>query len=292
MNRLRALKLSPSAWIGLAMVATFVVLGIFGPWIAPYDVSEKTIDLAHKFEHPSAAHWFGTDSNGRDTLSQLLFGARSALMLSGITVAITSVIGLALGTIAGWFRGWVDEVLMRIVDILLAFPGILMNIAIVATVANPSVGVVILALSVNGWVGYARVARAQVLALREREFVTAAIALGASNRRVMWKHLLPNLMGPALVQMSFGLGGVIPDRSRPLLPRPRPAGRLHLGRDARPSPRLPLEGRLGPPPRVRARPRRHVGRARRKSPRRRAARSARSAAARQVKIQASEDPGK
>jgi len=209
MNRLRALKLSPSAWIGLAMVATFVILGILGPWIAPYDVSEKTIDLAHKFEHPSAAHWLGTDANGRDTLSQLLFGARSALLLSGITVAITSVIGIALGTIAGWYRGWVDEVVMRFVDILLAFPGILMNIAIVATVANPSVGVVILALSANGWVGYARVARAQVLALREREFVTAALALGASNRRVMQKHLLPNLMGPALVQMSFGLGGVI-----------------------------------------------------------------------------------
>jgi peptide/nickel transport system permease protein len=194
------LKLSPSAWVGLVMLSTFVVLGIFGPWIAPYDVAGKAIDLAHKFEGPSSAHWLGTDANGRDALSQLLFGARSALTLSGVVVAITSVIGLSVGTIAGWFRGWVDEVLMRFVDILLAFPGILMNIAIVATVANPSVGVVILALSANGWVGYARVARGQVV---------AAVALGASNRRVMWRHLLPNLMGPALVQMSFGLGGII-----------------------------------------------------------------------------------
>lgn len=202
-------KLSPSAWVGLVMLGTFVVLGIAGPWIAPYDVSSKAIDLAHKFEGPSSAHWLGTDSNGRDALSQLLFGARKALTLSGIVVAITSVIGLTLGTVAGWFRGWVDEVLMRFVDILLAFPGILMNIAIVATVADPGVGVVILALSANGWVGYARVARGQVLALREREFVTAAVALGASNRRVIFKHLIPNLMGPALVQMSFGLGGII-----------------------------------------------------------------------------------
>src|SRR4029079_4546629 len=130
------------------------------------------------------------------------------LQLAGVVVAITSVIGLALGTLAGWFRGLVDESIMRFVDFLLAFPGVLMNIAIVATVANPGVGVVILALSANGWVGYARVARGQGLALRERDYVTAAIALGASNRRIMWKHLVPNLMGPALVQMSFGLGSV------------------------------------------------------------------------------------
>jgi peptide/nickel transport system permease protein len=190
------LKLSPSAWVGAIMIGTFIVIGIIGPWIAPYDLASK-------------GHWFGTDSNGRDALSQLLFGARRALMLSGIVVAITSVIGILLGTIAGWFRGWVDEILMRFVDILLAFPGILLNIAIVATVANPGLGVVILALSANGWVGYARVARGQVLALREREFITAAVALGASNARVIGKHLLPNVMGPALIQMSFGLGGVI-----------------------------------------------------------------------------------
>ena len=209
MKRLKGLKLSPSAWVGLGMVLTFIFAGIFGPWIAPYDVSSQAIDLSRKFEGPSAEHWLGTDSNGRDALSQLLFGARKALMLSGIVVAITATIGLTLGTLAGWYRGWVDEVLMRFVDILLSFPGILMNIAIVATVANPGVGVVILALAANGWVGYARVARGQVLALRERDYVTAAIALGASNKRVMWKHLIPNLMGPALVQMSFGLGAII-----------------------------------------------------------------------------------
>jgi peptide/nickel transport system permease protein len=202
-------KLSPSAWIGLVMLGVFVYVGLFGPWLAPYDVASQAIDLDHRFEGPSAAHWLGTDSNGRDALSQLLFGARSALKLSGIVVAITSVIGLTMGTIAGWFRGWVDEITMRFVDILLAFPGILMNIAIVATVAQPGVGVVILALAANGWVGYARVARGQVLALRELDYITAAVALGASNRRVMFKHLVPNLMGPALVQMSFGLGGII-----------------------------------------------------------------------------------
>jgi len=209
MSWVRKLKLSPSAWVGLVMLTTFVIVGVIGPWVAPYDVGPTSLDLDHRFEGPSAAHWLGTDGKGADTLSQLLWGARSALQLSFIVVAISSSIGLAVGTIAGWFRGVVDEVLMRFVDILMAFPGILLNIAIVATVARPGVGVMIVALCANGWVGYARVARGQVLALRERDYVTAAVALGASNRRVMFKHLIPNLMGPALVQMSFGFGGVI-----------------------------------------------------------------------------------
>ena len=203
------MKLGVSAKVGTGMLAIFVFAGVFGPLIAPYDVSEVGQDLAHRFEGASGEHWLGTDSNGRDALSQLLWGARSALVLSVIVVAISSVIGLAIGTVAGWFRGWVDEVLMRIVDILMAFPGILLNIAIVATVDNPGLGIMIVALCANGWVGYARVARGQVLALRERDFVTATVALGASNLRVMARHLLPNLMGPALVQISFAFGGVI-----------------------------------------------------------------------------------
>jgi peptide/nickel transport system permease protein len=209
MNRLARLKLSPSAWVGLVMLAVFVLLGVLGPWIAPHDVGPRALDLPNRFRGASASHWFGTDSNGADTLSQLLWGARSALTLSVIVVGISSAIGLALGTIAGWFRGAVDETLMRIVDVLMAFPGILLNIAIVAVVAQPGLGVMIAALCANGWVGYARVARGQVLALRERDYVTAAVAMGASHRRVMFKHLLPNLMGPALVQMTFGFGSII-----------------------------------------------------------------------------------
>lgn len=203
------MKLSPSAWVGLVMLAVYVVAGILGPIIAPYDLARPHVELAHQFEGASAAHWLGTDATGRDTLSQLLWGARTALELSVIVVAISSVIGLTVGTIAGWFGGAVDEVVMRLVDILMAFPGILLNIAIVATVAHPGVPLTIAALCANGWVGYARVARGQVLALRERDYVAAAVALGASNRRIMVRHLIPNLMGPAMVQMSFGLGSVI-----------------------------------------------------------------------------------
>jgi peptide/nickel transport system permease protein len=202
-------KISKSAWVGAVMLAVFLLAGLFGPVIAPYQVGHAGLDLTHRFQGMSSEHWLGTDGSGVDTLSQLLWGARSALELSTIVVAISATIGLGIGTIAGWYRGAVDEILMRFVDILMAFPGLLLNIAIVATVADPGVGVVILALCANGWVGYARVARGQVLALRERDYVTAAVALGASNGRVMVRHLIPNLMGPALVQMSFGFGAII-----------------------------------------------------------------------------------
>ncbi|HWO19512.1 MAG TPA: ABC transporter permease [Kofleriaceae bacterium] len=204
-----ALKLSPSAWVGAVMLAVFVVLGVLGPYVAPHDVGPNALDLARRFEGPSAEHWLGTDGSGQDTLSQLLWGARAALQVSFIVVGISASIGLTAGAVAGWYGGVVEEVLMRFVDILMSFPGILLNIAIVAVVANPGVPVMIAALCANGWVGYARVARGQVLALRERDYVAAAVALGAPAPRVILRHLVPNLMGPALVQMSFGFGGVI-----------------------------------------------------------------------------------
>jgi peptide/nickel transport system permease protein len=201
------MKLSPSGRIGIVMLGLFILVGIFGPWLAPYDPEHG--DINARFLPISSAHWLGTDQNGVDTLSQLLWGARSALKISVIVVAITSSFGVMIGTIAGWFRGVVDEVLMRIVDVLMAFPGILLNIAVVATVARPGLGVMIAALCVNGWVGYARVARGEVLALREREYVSAAVAIGASHGRIMFRHLLPNIVGPAFVQMAFAFGSVI-----------------------------------------------------------------------------------
>lgn len=198
---------STSGVIGLALVAVFVVVGIVGPLLAPYDPVRGI--LADRFAPPSFAHWLGTDATGVDTLSQLLYGARAALMLGVTVVAISASFGLVVGALSGWFGGIIDELVMRVVDVLLAFPGILLNIAVVATVARPGVGVMVVALVVNGWVGYARVARAQALALREREFVTAALALGASRRRVMLRHIVPSLLPPMLVQMSFAFGGVI-----------------------------------------------------------------------------------
>jgi peptide/nickel transport system permease protein len=203
----RGQRLSPATWIGLALIALFVLTAIVGPWLAPYSPLDQNLD--HILAGPSAEHWLGTDENGVDLLSQLLHGARLAFMISGVVVLLCAVLGTAIGVVAGYYRGAVDELIMRTVDILLAFPGILLNIAVVALIARPGVGVMIFALTANGWVGYARLARGQVLSLREREYVMAARALGARPARIMWRHIVPNLMSPVLVQMSFAFGGII-----------------------------------------------------------------------------------
>lgn len=206
-GRRPARRLSPSGLAGMIMLGLYVAVGLLGPYLAPY--SPEAINLADRFAAPSAAHWLGTDRNGLDTLSQLLWGARSALVISVTVVALAASIGALIGIAAGYFRGVVDEVVLATTNVLLAFPGILLNIAVVATVARPGVGVLVFALVLNGWVGYARVVRGQVLSLRERDYVAAARALGASHRRIVLRHLVPNLIGPALVQMTFGFGGVI-----------------------------------------------------------------------------------
>jgi peptide/nickel transport system permease protein len=205
--RRRGLGLSPATWVGLALIASFLLTALFGPWLAPYSPTAQ--DLDHILVGPSAAHWLGTDENGVDVLSELLFGARLALIISGSVVVICAIMGTAIGIIAGYYGGLVEEIVMRVVDILLAFPGILLNIAIVALVARPGVGVLIFALILNGWVGYARLVRGQVLSLREREYVVAARAIGARPSRIMWRHIFPNLLSPVLVQMSFAFGGVV-----------------------------------------------------------------------------------
>ncbi|HEX4492941.1 MAG TPA: ABC transporter permease [Acidimicrobiia bacterium] len=204
---LGSVKLTRSARVGLAMLAAFVAVGVVGPWLAPDD--PQHIVLGARFLAPSTAHWLGTDSKGIDALSQLLYGARGALEVGVAVVAVTAIVGTAVGLVAGWFGGAVDEVAMRIVDVMMAFPGVLMNIAIVATVARPSLGMTIAALCANGWVGYARLVRGEVLSLRERDFVTASLALGASSGHVIRKHLAPNVVGPVLIQAAFGLGGAI-----------------------------------------------------------------------------------
>ena len=203
----RRAGLSPSAWIGAVLLAVFLLAALVGPFLAPYSPTAQRLD--HILAGPSAAHWLGTDENGVDVLSQLLHGARLALVISLVVVAICATVGTALGVLAGYYRGAVDEIVMRVVDILLAFPGILLNIAIVALIARPGVGVMIFALTLNGWVGYARVARGQVLSVREREYVAAARAVGAGGARIMWRHILPNILSPLLVQMTFAFGGVI-----------------------------------------------------------------------------------
>lgn len=200
---------SPSVWLGAIMLAVFLVLGLLGPLLAPYSVGPRALDLDHMFAPMSGQHWLGTDKSGVDALSQLLWGARQALVLSLTVVTISAIIGVTIGTVAGYAGGLVDEAVMRVVDVFLAFPGLLLNIAIVAVVARPGLPVFIAALCANGWVGYARVARGQVLTLRERDYVLAARALGASPGRIMLHHIAPNLVAPLLVQMSLSFGAVI-----------------------------------------------------------------------------------
>jgi peptide/nickel transport system permease protein len=175
--------------------------------LAPYSVMHQDLDA--RFLGPSWEHWLGTDQHGIDTLSQVLHGTRIAAIISASVVSLCAITGTLLGVIAGYYRGVVDEVVMRVVDILLAFPGILLNIAIVALIARPGIGTMVIALCVNGWVRYARLARGQVLAMRDLEYVSAARAIGARPSTVMFRHILPNMLSPIVVMMSLSFGGVI-----------------------------------------------------------------------------------
>jgi len=199
--------LSPSTWAGAAIVLVFLLVAFIGPWIAPHSPLDADVD--DRLLPSGPGHLLGTDEDGMDVWSALLYGARLALFISGSSVVLCAAIGVTIGVLAGYYRGAVEEIAMRVVDILQAFPGLLLNLAIVAVVERPGPGILVFALCLNGWVGYARVARAQVLSLREREYVVAARAIGASAPRVMFRHILPNLVSPLLVQATFGFGGMI-----------------------------------------------------------------------------------
>ncbi len=199
--------LSISATVGLVLVALFVFAAVLGPLFAPYSPTEQNLD--NILAGPSWQHWLGTDESGVDVLSAMLYGARVALIISGVVTLISASLGTLLGLTAGYFKGAVDEVLMRIVDVLLAFPRILLNIAIVALVARPGVGTLIFALAANGWVGYARLVRGQTLSVAELEYVQAARCAGAGHMRIMLRHILPNIFPLVVVQMSLAFGGVI-----------------------------------------------------------------------------------
>jgi len=195
------------ARVGLLLALAFFTLGVVGPWLAPHDPA--AIDLDHQYEAPSAAHVLGTADNGVDLLSALLHGARLAALVSLSVVALSVVVGTLLGAMAGYFGGRTDHALSAVTDVFQAFPGILLNIAILAVVAQPGLLHLIFALSVSGWVIYARVARAATLSIRQLAYVEAARALGASDLRVLVRHILPNLAGPIVIQATAGLGGVI-----------------------------------------------------------------------------------
>jgi peptide/nickel transport system permease protein len=171
--------------------------------------SPLAIDLAHAYELPSALHPLGTTDNGVDLLSALVHGARLAAVISASVVGICLLVGGLLGSLAGLFGGWIDAGIMALCDLLQAFPAVLLNIALLALVARPGVEHVVLSLCMNGWVLYARLARAEALGLRDREFVWAARAMGVPESHVLLWHLVPNLIAPLVIQATAGFGGAI-----------------------------------------------------------------------------------
>ena len=197
----------PLAAVGVSLLAVFLVCAIFAPWLAPQDPAQ--LDLTGRLMGPSWAHWFGTDELGRDILSRTLFGARISLIVAVSVVGISLVVGLIAGGLAGFYGGWTDTVVnVYVTNAFMALPGILLAIAFVAFM-GPGLGNVILALAISGWVGYARLVRAQVMAVKEKEFVEAARALGASDLRIMGRHVLPNILQPLIVQAAIGMAGAV-----------------------------------------------------------------------------------
>jgi peptide/nickel transport system permease protein len=191
---------------GLGVAGALVLTALLAPVLSPY--SPETIDLASELAPPGAAHLLGAGENGIDVLSHVLYGARVSLVVAFFAVVLSALIGVTLGGLAGYVGGWLDEAVMRVVDVLLAFPGILLAIFI-TSVLGPSLVNVVFALSFTGWTGYARLARGQMLTLRERDYVQAARALGSGDARILFRHLLPNAAGPLIIQATSAFPGAI-----------------------------------------------------------------------------------
>ncbi|MGH9596523.1 MAG: ABC transporter permease [Edaphobacter sp.] len=203
----RVVKEQPLAALGIALLLLFTVCAVFAPWLAPQDPAQ--LDLTGRLMGPAWAHWFGTDELGRDILSRTLFGARISLIVAVSVVGLSLAVGLVAGGLAGFYGGWTDTVVnIYVTNAFMALPGILLAIAFVAFM-GPGLGNVILALAISGWVGYARLVRAQVMAVKEKEYVEAARALGASDLRIMGRHILPNILQPLIVQAAIGMAGAV-----------------------------------------------------------------------------------
>ena len=200
-------KRNKLAMVGLCVIIFLYTVAIFAPILAPYPYDKMNLDNIYA-PPGSPGHILGTDEFGRDVLSRLIYGARVSLTVGLVVVGMSSVVGITLGAIAGYYGGWIDSLIMRVVDFLYAFPFFILAITIVA-ILGPSLYNAMLALAVVSWVGYARMVRGQFLSLKQTEFVEAARGAGAGDLRIMFVHLLPNALGPVMVQMSLGIAGAI-----------------------------------------------------------------------------------
>jgi peptide/nickel transport system permease protein len=201
--RFRRNKLAIS---GLILVGGLFLVSIFAYYLSPYDPGH--IDLNEVLMAPSAQHWLGTDTLGRDVLSRIIYGSRVSLKVGFVAVGLATLIGLIVGASAGYYGGWVDLVLMRFVDLMLCFPSFFLILAVIALL-EPSIWNIMVVIGATSWMGVARLVRAEFLSLKEREFVTAARALGASDVRLILRHLLPNALAPVMVSATLGVAGAI-----------------------------------------------------------------------------------
>lgn len=193
--------------IGAGLIVGLVVVALVAPLMVPLD--QIGSDVTRQLEGPSAAHWFGTDENGRDLLALVAHGARVAVIVGFGTTAVSAVVGTLIGAVSGFFGGRVDELLMRLVDVVFAFPGILLALLVLFVTAEPSLGSVVVALSLSGWAGYARLARGEVQLERRLPRIEACRALGIPPWRILLRHVLPATGGPVMVQATFGVAGAI-----------------------------------------------------------------------------------
>lgn len=201
------LRQSVLAKVGFVAAVALLLAALLAPWIAPANPTEQ--NLALRLQGPSRTHWMGTDELGRDTMSRTLYGARISLLVAVSVVTGCSCSGLIIGMLAGYAGGWFDRfVNLLLINAFLSFPGILLAIAFAAFL-GPGISKVIMALVITGWAGYARLARAQVLKVKELEFVLAARSLGASHSRILVTHLLPNILQPVMIQATIGMAGAI-----------------------------------------------------------------------------------
>jgi peptide/nickel transport system permease protein len=206
MTRTATTRASLRSFLGAALLLVLSLVAAGADRIAPYDPTAQV--LAENLAPPSARHVLGQDKLGRDILARIVYGTRVSLAVGVVTVVVSLAIGATIGALAGFAGGWVDELVMRAVDVLLAFPGLLLAIALTA-VLGPSLRNVLLALCLLGWTGFARVARGEIVRLREREYVEAARALGVPERRILVRHIVPLLATPLLVQATFGMAAAI-----------------------------------------------------------------------------------
>lgn len=202
----RTLRRDPWTMLGAIIVVIFLFLAIFAPWLAPFSPTRG--DILSRLQSPSAEHWFGTDGLGRDLFSRILYGARLSALVGFLAVAVSGVIGIGLGALAGYYEGWIDTIIGRLVDTLLAFPGILLAILILA-ILGPGLSSIILAVGIFGVPVYARVVRGSVLSIKRLDFVEAAAALGARHPTILFRHVLQNAWAPIIVLTSLNFGTAI-----------------------------------------------------------------------------------